>query len=126
MSANQQIQVYGTSYSGNCYKLKLLLTQLQHSFQWHEIDILKGESRTAEFLAMNANGKVPVLQISEDPEGFFGGSVDVFTNFELNSNYQNLGFLLVRNNNVEPVSAPSAALTGLLLLLIASWRRRHR
>ena len=73
----------------------------------------------------NSAGQL-VLQISEDPEGFFGGSVDVFTNFELNSNYQNLGFLLVRNNNVEPVSAPSAALTGLLLLLIASWRRRHR
>ena len=66
MSTNPQFQVYGTSYSGNCYKLKLLLTQLQHTFQWHEIDILKGESRTAKFLTMNANGKVPVLQISDD------------------------------------------------------------
>lgn len=66
MTGNTLYTVYGTSYSGNCYKLKLLLTQLNLLFEWHEIDILKGESRTPEFLAKNPNGKVPLLEISQD------------------------------------------------------------
>lgn len=66
MSDNPLYQVYGTSFSGNCYKLKLLLTQLELPFQWHEIDILKGESRTPEFLAKNPNGKVPLLELGNE------------------------------------------------------------
>ena len=58
--------VYGMSRSGNCYKIKLLLEQLRQPYQWREIDILKGESRTDTFLAMNPNGKVPVLAIDDD------------------------------------------------------------
>jgi glutathione S-transferase len=59
-------KVFGMSASGNCYKVKLLLKQLGIDFQWIEIDILQGETRTAEFLEMNPNGKVPTLQIGED------------------------------------------------------------
>lgn len=66
MSDNPLYHIYGTSYSGNCNKLKLLLTQLELPFQWHEIDILKGESRTPEFLAKNPNGKVPLLEIGKE------------------------------------------------------------
>jgi glutathione S-transferase len=58
--------VFGMSASGNCYKVKLLLQQLKLEYQWQEIDILKGETGTPEFLAMNPNGKVPVLQIGPD------------------------------------------------------------
>jgi glutathione S-transferase len=58
--------VFGMSASGNCYKVKLLLEQLKLEYQWHEIDILKDETRTPEFLVMNPNGKVPVLQIGLD------------------------------------------------------------
>jgi glutathione S-transferase len=49
--------------SGNCYKIRLLLTQLNIPFQRIEINILKGESRTADFLAKNPNGRTPVLEI---------------------------------------------------------------
>lgn len=56
-------RVYGMSESGNCHKVKLLLEQLQQPYEWREIDILKGESRTPAYLAMNPNGRVPVLQI---------------------------------------------------------------
>jgi glutathione S-transferase len=59
-------KVFGMSASGNCYKVKLLLKQLGIDFQWIEVDILQGETRTAEFLEMNPNGKVPTLQIGED------------------------------------------------------------
>jgi glutathione S-transferase len=59
-------KVFGMSASGNCYKVKLLLQQLNLEYQWQEIDILQGETGTPEFLAMNPNGKVPVLQIGPD------------------------------------------------------------
>jgi glutathione S-transferase len=57
------LKVYGDRISGNCYKLKLLLTQLGRSFEWVDIDIVKGETRTPQFLAMNPNGRVPVLEL---------------------------------------------------------------
>jgi glutathione S-transferase len=60
--------VHGSAISGNCYKIKLLLEQLQLPYQWRETDIFKGESRTQRFLAMNANGRVPVLEL---PDGRF-------------------------------------------------------
>jgi glutathione S-transferase len=31
-------------------------------FEWHETDIMQGESRVDDFLEMNPNGRVPVLQ----------------------------------------------------------------
>jgi len=56
-------KVYGDRFSGNCYKVKLLLSLLGCDFEWVAVDILKGGSRTPGFLAMNPNGKVPVLEI---------------------------------------------------------------
>ncbi len=50
--------------SGNCYKLRLLLTQLDEDFEGVTVDILSGASRTPEFLAMNPAGKVPILEIA--------------------------------------------------------------
>ena len=58
-------RVFGSRASGNCHKVKLALDLLRIAYRWHEVDILKGETRTPEFLAMNPNGKVPVLQIDE-------------------------------------------------------------
>ena len=58
-------RVYGTATSGNCHKVKLTLDLLKVPYRWHEIDIMKGESRTPAYLAMNANGKVPLLQIDD-------------------------------------------------------------
>ncbi len=57
------LKVYGDHNSGNCYKVKLLLTQLAQSFQWVNVDILKQESRTPEYLEKNPNGKIPLLEI---------------------------------------------------------------
>ncbi|NEP07900.1 MAG: glutathione S-transferase family protein [Okeania sp. SIO2G4] len=57
------LKLYEFSTSGNCYKIRLLLTQLEIPFERIEIDITKGESRTPEFLQKNPNGKIPVLEI---------------------------------------------------------------
>lgn len=56
------LTVYGTKASGNCYKVQLVLEQLQQPYRWVEVDIFAGESRTPQYLAMNPNGRVPLLE----------------------------------------------------------------
>lgn len=52
--------------SGNCYKIKLTAALLGLPLEIKQYDILKGETRTAEFLeTVNSNGRIPVLQIGE-------------------------------------------------------------
>jgi glutathione S-transferase len=60
---NDPLRVYGMVSSGNCHKVKLALDVLHMPYRWHETDIMKGESRTPEFLRLNPNGRVPVLQV---------------------------------------------------------------
>ncbi len=60
------IRVYGDFNSGNCLKVKWALEWLQAPYEWVPIDILKGESRTAEFLAMNSAGQVPVIRFDDN------------------------------------------------------------
>jgi glutathione S-transferase len=59
-------RVYGTTSSGNCHKVRLALDLLHVQYRWHEVDVMKGETRTPEYLAMNPNGKVPLLQIDSN------------------------------------------------------------
>jgi glutathione S-transferase len=49
--------------SGNGYKIRLLLAQLQVPYRYVELDILRGETRTPEFLAKNPNGRIPTLEL---------------------------------------------------------------
>ena len=60
-----KFKVYGDIYSGNCYKVKLLMSLLEIEHDWLHIDILNGESRTQEFLERNPNGRVPVLGLPD-------------------------------------------------------------
>jgi glutathione S-transferase len=57
--------VYGMASSGNCYKVKLALEQLTLPYRWVEVDSSRGETRRAEFLSMNPNGKVPTLALED-------------------------------------------------------------
>ena len=50
--------------SGNSYKVRLALAQLQIPYRLVEVDILRGESRTPEFLAKNPSGQVPLLEVA--------------------------------------------------------------
>jgi glutathione S-transferase len=56
------VTVHGFSPSGNCHKVRLLLEQLGRPYHWIETRSDQGATRTPEFLAINANGRVPVLQ----------------------------------------------------------------
>jgi glutathione S-transferase len=51
--------------SGNGYKVRLLLAQLGTKYQWTELDIDKGETRTPEFLARFPNGRIPAVQLDD-------------------------------------------------------------
>jgi glutathione S-transferase len=52
--------------SGNCYKIRLTAALLGMPIERRHYDIVKGETRTPQFLAgVNANGRIPVLQIGE-------------------------------------------------------------
>lgn len=57
------LTIYGMATSGNCYKVQLLLAHLRRPYRWVETNSAAGETRTAEFLARNPNGKVPVLEL---------------------------------------------------------------
>jgi glutathione S-transferase len=57
--------VYGDINSGNCYKVKLLLSLLDIEHRWIHVNILQGESRTPSYLKLNPNGKIPVLVTPE-------------------------------------------------------------
>ena len=58
--------LYSMRRSGNCYKVRLALTQLGLAHELVEVDILQGETRTPEFLAMNPSGHVPLLKVAPD------------------------------------------------------------
>lgn len=57
------LKLYDFLPSGNGYKVRLLLTQLGIPFERIELDILKGETRTPNFLSKNPNGRIPVLEL---------------------------------------------------------------
>jgi glutathione S-transferase len=52
--------------SGNCYKVRLTAALIGVPLERREYDIMKGETRTPQFLAeVNANGRIPVLQVGD-------------------------------------------------------------
>jgi glutathione S-transferase len=60
--------LYQMQESGNCYKIRLLMKQLDLPVNLVPVDITRGESRTDDFLEKNINGRVPVLEL---PDGSF-------------------------------------------------------
>src|SRR6201999_198679 len=55
-------KLYSMQRSGNSYKVRLALALLNIPYRAVEVDILRGESRTPEFLAKNPSGQVPLLE----------------------------------------------------------------
>ena len=59
------LRLYDYLASGNAYKVRLLLHQLGIPFERVELDIVRGETRTPEFLAKNPNGRIPTLELED-------------------------------------------------------------
>ena len=63
---NAAMTVYGDSISGNCLKVKFVADRLGIPYDWVEVSVLKKETRTPEFLAMNPAGQVPVVRFADN------------------------------------------------------------
>ncbi len=56
------LEIYGDLISGNCLKVKYTADHLGCDYKWIDVDIMAGESRTPEFLALNRFGQVPCVR----------------------------------------------------------------
>ena len=61
----QTMRIYGDLSSGNCLKVKYTADFLGLDYDWTPVDIMQGESRAPDFLRMNPQGQVPVIQLED-------------------------------------------------------------
>jgi glutathione S-transferase len=59
------VRILGDLNSGNCLKVKYTADHLGISYEWVDVDITKGESRTDGFLARSPMGQVPVVEFED-------------------------------------------------------------
>lgn len=59
------MRIYGDLNSGNCLKVKYAADHLGLDYAFVPVDLMKGETRTAEFLALNDMGQVPVVELDD-------------------------------------------------------------
>jgi glutathione S-transferase len=59
------MKIYGDSNSGNCLKVKWVCDRLALPYSWIDIDTVKGQSRTPEFLKLNGWGQVPTVVLDD-------------------------------------------------------------
>ena len=62
---SQPVRIYGDRRSGNCLKVKWTADYLGVDYDWHDVDVVKGETRSDDFLAINPAGQVPCLERSD-------------------------------------------------------------
>ena len=62
------IELY-TSPTPNGYKVSIMLEEIGMDYTVHAIDLARGEQKTPEFLAMNPNGRIPVI-VDRDNDDF--------------------------------------------------------
>src|SRR5260221_11481103 len=58
-------KLYSMQRSGNSYKVRLALALLNGPYRAIEIDILRGESRSPDFVSKNPSGQGPLLEVAE-------------------------------------------------------------
>jgi len=61
------IELY-TSPTPNGYKVSIMLEETGMDYSVHSIDLGKGEQKSPEFLAMNPNGRIPVIVDHENDD----------------------------------------------------------
>ena len=59
------MKIYGDRISGNCLKVKWVCDHLALLYDWVDIDVVGGETRTPEFLALNPWGQVPTIVFAD-------------------------------------------------------------
>lgn len=59
------MKIYGQDISGNCLKVKYVADYLGLDYEWENVDIVAGGSRTREMLAKNPAGQVPFIELAD-------------------------------------------------------------
>jgi glutathione S-transferase len=59
------MRIYGDKGSGNCQKVSITADFLKVPYQWIDTDIMKAESRTADFLRKSPMGQVPMIELDD-------------------------------------------------------------
>ena len=59
------MKIYGDRISGNCLKVKWVCDHLALPYDWIDIDVVGGETRTPDFLALNPWGQVPTVVFAD-------------------------------------------------------------
>jgi glutathione S-transferase len=59
------MRIFGDSISGNCLKVKWTADYLGLAYDWIETDVLRSETRTPQFLALNPAGQVPTVILDD-------------------------------------------------------------
>lgn len=62
------IDLYAAGTS-NGMRARIALEECGLKYNWHPIDLAKGEHQTPQFLALNPNGQIPVIIDNEGPGG---------------------------------------------------------
>jgi glutathione S-transferase len=104
------IKLHDSRCSANGHKVRLLLGQLDRSYQLIEVDIFGGQSKTDAYLALNPDGRIPLLVLEDGrtlpesnailcylAEGSPLFSADPFERAQI------LQWLFFEQNRIEPV-----------------------
>lgn len=59
------LHIYGDSRSGNCLKVKWTADKLGMPYDWTEVDIMRGSTRSPQFLSLNPAGQVPIAVLDD-------------------------------------------------------------
>jgi glutathione S-transferase len=59
------MKIHGDLNSGNCLKVKWTCDHLALPYEWVDVDMAKGDTRTPAFLKLNPAGQVPVVAFDD-------------------------------------------------------------
>ena len=59
------MKLYDYLPSGNSYKVRLISSYLGISYEWVNLDIIKGETQTSGFKSKNPVGQIPLLELAD-------------------------------------------------------------
>lgn len=59
------MKIYGDLNSGNCLKVKWVCDKVGRRYDWVDIDTMKGQTHTPDFLKLNGAGQVPVIELDD-------------------------------------------------------------
>ncbi len=115
------IQLYDNALSANCFKVKLLLTQLEIPFTTKEVSVLgdRDKDRGSEFFAKNPIGKIPTAVLEDGTA--IGESLALLAYFAEDTRFLPTGrlerarvfqWLAFEQNNLEPTLAVARHLIG--------------